>query len=85
MLRFLDHLEEWLISTLIAAATLLIFVSVLQRYAATVPSLYPYFGKIDLSWAQELCIFMFIWMAKFGAAYGVRQGIHVGLMFSSIN
>ena len=79
MLRFFDHLEEWLISTLIAAATLLIFLSVIQRYAATVPLLYPYFGKIDLSWAQELCIFMFIWMAKFGAAYGVRQGIHVGV------
>ena len=33
----------------------------------------------DLSWAQELCIYMFIWMAKFGAAYGVRTGIHVGV------
>jgi C4-dicarboxylate transporter DctQ subunit len=35
--------------------------------------------KLDVSWAQELCIFMFVWMAKFGAAYGVRQGIHVGV------
>jgi C4-dicarboxylate transporter DctQ subunit len=35
--------------------------------------------KINLSWAQELCIYMFIWMAKFGAAYGVRTGIHVGV------
>ena len=77
--RFFDHLEEWLISTLIAAATLLIFVSVVQRYAAGVRFLYPYVGAIDLSWAQELCIFMFIWMAKFGAAYGVRTGIHVGV------
>jgi C4-dicarboxylate transporter DctM subunit len=33
----------------------------------------------DLSWAQELCIYLFIWMAKFGAAYGVRTGIHVGV------
>ena len=32
-----------------------------------------------MSWAQELCIYMFIWMAKFGAAYGVRTGIHVGV------
>ena len=30
-------------------------------------------------WAQELCIYMFVWMAKFGAAYGVRTGIHVGV------
>jgi C4-dicarboxylate transporter DctQ subunit len=35
--------------------------------------------RIDLSWAQELCIYMFGWMAKFGAAYGVRTGIHVGV------
>ena len=34
---------------------------------------------LNLSWAQELCIYMFIWMAKFGAAYGVRTGIHVGV------
>ncbi|MDP3480497.1 MAG: TRAP transporter small permease subunit, partial [Desulfoprunum sp.] len=27
----------------------------------------------------ELCIIMFVWMAKFGAAYGVRTGIHVGV------
>ena len=32
-----------------------------------------------MSWAQELCIYMFIWMAKIGAAYGVRTGIHVGV------
>ena len=78
-LRWLDRLEEILISTLIGAATLLIFVSVVQRFAAGVRWLYPYVGSIDLSWAQELCIFMFIWMAKFGAAYGVREGIHVGV------
>jgi C4-dicarboxylate transporter DctQ subunit len=35
--------------------------------------------SIDFSWAQELCIIMFVWMAKFGAAYGVRTGIHVGV------
>ena len=35
--------------------------------------------RLDFSWAQELCIYMFIWMAKFGAAYGVRTGIHVGV------
>ncbi len=35
--------------------------------------------SIRLTWAQELCIFLFVWMAKFGAAYGVRTGIHVGV------
>jgi C4-dicarboxylate transporter DctQ subunit len=79
MLRILDRLEETLIATLIAAATLIIFVAVVHRYATGVPFLYPYLYWINLSWAQELCIYMFIWMAKFGAAYGVRTGIHVGV------
>ena len=68
-----------MIASLIAAATLLIFVAVVQRYLVGVPLLYPIFYDINLTWAQELCIYMFVWMAKFGAAYGVRTGIHVGV------
>lgn len=78
-LRILDRLEEIIIAALIAAATLLIFVAVVQRYLIGVPFLYPYFYHFNLTWAQELCIYMFVWMAKFGAAYGVRTGIHVGV------
>jgi C4-dicarboxylate transporter DctM subunit len=97
--RALDHLEEWLIASLIAAATALIFAAVVHRYgtgvsidlskwmaARGVPvlpevfkSIYLWLAALDVSWAQELCIYMFIWMAKFGAAYGVRTGIHVGV------
>ena len=78
-LRILDRLEEILIASLIAAATLLIFASVVQRFAVGVPILYPIFYPLNLTWAQELCVYMFVWMAKFGAAYGVRTGIHVGV------
>jgi C4-dicarboxylate transporter, DctQ subunit len=88
-LRILDRLEEILIASLIAAATLVIFVAVVHRYATdfvvahrgfpgALP-IYHFLSTIHLSWAQELCIYMFIWMAKFGAAYGVRTGIHVGV------
>jgi len=79
LLRILDRLEEVLIATLIAVATVLIFVAVVHRYASGVPFLFPLMEPIHLSWAQELCIYMFVWMAKFGAAYGVRTGIHVGV------
>ena len=41
--------------------------------------LYDWLSGFSLTWAQELCIYMFVWMAKFGAAYGVRTGIHVGV------
>lgn len=79
LLKILDRLEEIIISFLIAAATLVIFVAVLHRYGSAVPILFDLLHPIDMTWAQELCIYMFVWMAKFGAAYGVRQGVHVGV------
>lgn len=51
----------------------------LTTLAAAAKSVFLWFSGWDLSWAQELCIFMFVWMAKFGAAYGVRTGVHVGV------
>jgi C4-dicarboxylate transporter DctQ subunit len=78
-LRILDRLEEILIACLIAAATTIIFLAVMHRYLVGIPLFYPLLFPIDMSWAQELCIYMFVWMAKFGAAYGVRTGIHVGV------
>jgi C4-dicarboxylate transporter, DctQ subunit len=79
--KFLDRFEETFISFLMGGATLLIFVAVVHRYVTgwAIPGVQDMMLKIDLSWAQELCIIMFVWMAKFGAAYGVRTGIHVGV------
>jgi C4-dicarboxylate transporter DctQ subunit len=77
--RFLNHLEEWLIAFLIGAATLVIFFAVVHRFLSSVPYIQDLTVRMNVSWAQELCIFMFVWMAKFGAAYGVRTGIHVGV------
>lgn len=80
-MKFLDRLEEWLIASLMAAATLVVFVAVLHRYASglAIPGLQDWLLGFDTSWAQELTIYLFVWMAKFGAAYGVRTGIHVGV------
>jgi len=99
MLRLLDRLEEIMIATLIAVATLLIFLSVTHRFAigfaadlvayaragemealtAFAKSLFKFVNGLKMTWAQEACIYLFVWMAKFGAAYGVRTGIHVGV------
>ena len=80
-MKLLNHLEEWIISLLIGLATLIIFVSVIHRYLSglEIPGLQDWLLSINMGWAQELCIIMFVWMAKFGAAYGVRTGIHVGV------
>jgi C4-dicarboxylate transporter DctQ subunit len=80
-MKFLDHFEEWFISFLMAGAVLIIFTAVVHRYLAgyPIPVVQDWLLGINLGWAQELCIIMFVWMAKFGAAYGVRTGIHVGV------
>jgi TRAP-type C4-dicarboxylate transport system permease small subunit len=49
----------------------------LLKYAAN--WVYTELAAIHLSWANELSTYMFVWMAKFGAALGVRTGIHVGV------
>lgn len=79
--KALNHLEELLVTFLMGAATLIIFVSVAHRYLAgmAIPGLQDWLLTLNFGWAQELCIIMFVWMAKFGAAYGVRTGIHVGV------
>ena len=77
--HILNHLEEWLIAFLIGAATLVIFFAVAHRFLSGIPVIQDYTVQLNVSWAQELCIFLFVWMAKFGAAYGVRTGIHVGV------
>ena len=86
-MKLLDRLEEVFIAFLMGAATLLIFVAVIHRYAAgaPIPLVQDWLLALDLSWAQELCIYMFVWMAKFGAAYGVRTGIHVGVDVLVVN
>ncbi|WP_026687763.1 TRAP transporter small permease [Azovibrio restrictus] len=81
MNKILDRLEEIIIGSLIGLATLIIFVSVVHRYFSgiNIPGVQDWLLSLNLGWAQELTIIMFVWMAKFGAAYGVRTGIHVGV------
>lgn len=81
MSKIIDRLEEIIISFLIAVATVIIFISVLHRYASgwAIPGVQDWLLSLHFGWAQELCIILFVWMAKFGAAYGVRTGIHVGV------
>jgi len=80
-MKILDRLEEWIIASLMAGATLVVFFAVLHRYlqGLAIPGMQEYLISLNTSWAQELCIYMGVWMAKFGAAYGVRTGIHVGV------
>lgn len=81
MNKLLDRLEEFIVAALMAVATVVIFVSVVHRYASgyEIPLVQDWLLDMNFGWAQEFCIILFVWMAKFGAAYGVRTGIHVGV------
>lgn len=85
MLKFLNNtlnrFEEIFVTCLMGGATLIIFIAVGHRYGAglPIPVVQDWLLGLNFGWAQELCIIMFVWMAKFGAAYGVRTGIHVGV------
>jgi len=81
MVKVIDRLEEFIIGTLMAVATVVLFVAVVHRYASgfAIPGLQDWLLSLHFSWVQEFCVILFVWMAKFGAAYGVRTGIHVGV------
>ena len=81
MNKLLDRFEEFIIAALMAVATVVIFISVVHRYLSgyEIPVVQDWLLDMNVGWAQEFCIILFVWMAKFGAAYGVRTGIHVGV------
>src|SRR5258706_16397845 len=74
-LKLLDRLEETLIGTLMAVATAVIFVSVGLGLLSSVPHVQDVAIRLNITWAQELGIFLFVWMGEFGAAYGVAAGV----------
>ncbi len=68
-MRWLEHLEEGLITLLLAAMTLVTFMQVIARYVF----------NYSFVWAVELTGIMFAWMIFIGMSYGVRVGAHIGI------
>ena len=60
VMKVLDHLEEWLITFLMGAATLIIFAAVMHRYLTgmPIPGVQDWLIQLNFGWAQELCIIM---------------------------
>ena len=54
-MRFLNHLEEWIITFLMGSATLIIFFAVMHRYLSgmPIPYLQDWLLSLNFSWAQE--------------------------------
>ena len=68
-MRWLERLEEWLITLLMAAMTLVTFAQVVARYVF----------NYSFVWALELTGVMFAWLIFVGMSYGVRVGAHIGI------
>lgn len=68
-LRLINKVEEAIISLLLVATTLLVFVEVIMRFG---------FGT-GLSWGQELTLHLSAWFVLFGISYGLKVGAHIGV------
>lgn len=69
MLRIINRAEEAIISLLLLATTILVFIDVVMRFG---------FGT-GFMWSQELTLLLSAWMVLFGASYGIKVGSHIGM------
>lgn len=67
--KILNQLEEGIISLLLVAMTIEVFVEVIMRYVF----------NTGLLWGTELTLLLSAWMVLFGASYGVKVGSHIGV------
>lgn len=67
--NIVNKVEEGVISLLLVAMTLLVFVDVVLRFGF----------NTGLLWSQELTLHMSAWFVLFGASYGVKVGAHIGV------
>lgn len=68
-MKYLDRLEELLVTTMLALMTLLTFSQVVMRYVF----------NAGFTWALEMTTVFFAVMIFVGISYGVRVGAHIGI------
>ena len=73
---FFDRLDRYLelFSTSVMMITMIVATSV-----AFINVVLRYVFNMSLTWAGELTSYLFIWSALFGAAYGFKIGMHLGV------
>ncbi|MET0065981.1 MAG: TRAP transporter small permease [Candidatus Thiodiazotropha sp.] len=67
--QILNKAEEGIISLLLVAMTLLVFIEVLMRFVF----------NSGFLWAQELTLHLSAWFVLFGISYGLKVGAHIGV------
>jgi TRAP-type mannitol/chloroaromatic compound transport system permease small subunit len=67
--QYLEIFSTTVMIITMSVATLVAFINVVLRYGF----------NFSLPWAGELTSYLFIWSALFGAAYGFKIGMHLGV------
>lgn len=67
--RIINQLEEAIISLLLIATTLIVFMDVVMRFGF----------NSGFLWSQELTLHLSAWFVLFGASYGIKAGSHIGM------
>ena len=65
----IDNFEKAVITTGMAAGTLLLFTNVVLRYVF----------DSGITWVLEAVQYIFAWVVLIGAAHGIKVGIHLGI------
>lgn len=63
--------EAWLLITLVAVMTGVVFLQVVYRYLLTQP----------LHWSEEMARYLFVWISLLGAALSMQRRGHFGMDF----
>ncbi|MBF0588506.1 MAG: TRAP transporter small permease [Magnetococcales bacterium] len=69
LMRAVDLMEKWIITTGFVVATLLLFTNVVLRYLF----------DTGFTWVLEAVQYLFAWVVLIGAAHGVKEGVHLGI------
>jgi len=64
-----DQVEETLIAVILGIMTLITFANVIARYVF----------NSNILWALETTVFLFAWLVLIGAAYAVKNNMHIGV------
>lgn len=67
--KWINQIEEAILSLLLVGMTLLVFAEVVARFGF----------NAGIHWAQELTLLMSGWFVLFGASYGIKVGAHIGV------
>jgi len=69
--RAIQHVENWFAIALMAASALITILQVVTRYGFNHP----------LTWPEELCTLLLVWMTFFGASLLLKKEQHIEIDF----